>query len=114
VLLKLKPIVAKEIYVDIFRIDNVAILPVLDKGVMLLIIADPSIEVSRTGRDLNSCALMRLGREDDEAIDGDANIRVYVWWRGDERKRGFLGFLTDLGILKEKKILPNHLCASHN
>ena len=32
---------------------------------------------------------MRLGREDDEAIDEGAEIRVYVWWREDERKMGF-------------------------
>jgi len=61
VLLELKPIIAEEIYVDIFRIDNVAILPVLDKGALLLIIADPAIEVSRTRSDLDSCALYTFG-----------------------------------------------------
>ena len=32
---------------------------------------------------------IRLGHEDDEAIDEGAEIRVYVWWREDERKMGF-------------------------
>ena len=59
--MKLKPIVAEEIYVDIFRIDNIAILLVLDKDVVLLIIADPSIEVSRARRDLNRGSLYAFG-----------------------------------------------------
>jgi len=61
VLLELKPIVAEEIYVDIFQIDNVAILPVLDKVVLLLIIVDPAIEVSRMRSDFDSCALYTFG-----------------------------------------------------
>ena len=59
--MKLKPIVAEEIYVDIFWIDNVVILLVLDKGVVLLIIADPAIEVGRMRHDLDNCALYTFG-----------------------------------------------------
>jgi len=60
-LLKPKPIGAEEVYVDILRIDNIAVLPVLDKDVVLLIIADPSIEVGGARRDLNRGSLYAFG-----------------------------------------------------
>jgi len=61
VLLELKPIVAEEVYVDIFPIDNVVILPVLDKVGLLLIITDPTIDFSRTTSDFDSCAIHTFG-----------------------------------------------------
>jgi len=51
----------EEAYVDVFWIDNVAILRVLDKVGLLLIITDQAIEFSRARGYSYNCALHSLG-----------------------------------------------------